>query len=194
MLEELTSTLNYKTGDRPRILIVEDDPNIAELLHDHLEFSLNAELQVASSAEEALQMDAEQPAEVIVVDYMLPDSDGLDLIAPINARLHRPIILITGHPTLGRAIEAMRLGAMDMFVKPFDLDIITYKISQAIEQHRNEQRRIQRLMRVRKLSKRVIQERRGLRRKLDVLCKDVVGSYRDLAEKVTELEHRNQDQ
>jgi DNA-binding NtrC family response regulator len=185
MLDAMNSTTENTTYQRPKIMIVEDDPDIAELLQNHLEFSLNADLQTANSAEQALQLDAEKPAEVIVVDYLLPDSDGLDLITPLNARQKRPIILITGHPTLGRAIEAMRLGAVDMFVKPFDLDVVTAKIAQAIEQHRHEERRIQRLIRVRELSKKVIQERRSLRRKLDVLCKDIVVSYRDMAEKIS---------
>jgi DNA-binding NtrC family response regulator len=187
MLEEMTPTNEQTISHRPKIMIVEDDPDIAELLQNHLEFSLNADLQTAGSAEQALQLDAENPAEVFVVDYMLPDSDGLDLITPLNARQKRPIILITGHPTLGRAIEAMRLGAVDMFVKPFDLDVVTGKIAQAIEQHRLEEQRMQRIAKIRTLAKKVTQDRHGLRRKLDVLCKDIVVSYRDMAEKVSKL-------
>ncbi|NLE30460.1 MAG: response regulator [Phycisphaerae bacterium] len=189
MLDETIPTLD-STIYRPHIMIVEDDPEIAEMLHDHLKESLNAELDLASSAQEALEFDAENPADVILVDYMLPDMDGLDLITPLNARKRRPIILITGHPTLGRAIEAMRLGAVDMLVKPFDLEILTEKISQAFAQYQQEQRRMNRIMRIRRLSKKVIAERRSLRRKLDVLCKDIVGSYRELAEKVNFVDHQ----
>lgn len=189
MLDETIPTLD-STIYRPHIMIVEDDPEIAEMLHDHLKESLNAELDLASSAQEALEFDAENPADVILVDYMLPDMDGLDLITPLNARKRRPIILITGHPTLGRAIEAMRLGAVDMLVKPFDLEILTEKISQAFAQYQQEQRRMNRIMRIRRLSKKVIAERRSLRRKLDVLCKDIVGSYHELAEKVNFVDHQ----
>jgi DNA-binding NtrC family response regulator len=191
MLEETTPTLEHITGNRPKILIVEDDPNIAEILRDHLEFSLNADLQIASSAEEALEMDAQRPAELFIIDYLLPDCDGLDLIPAINAREERPILVMTGHPTLGRAIEAMRLGATDMFVKPFDLDVVANKISESLEEHRRTQRRFERIKRVRELSKKVIQERRGLRRKLDLLCKDFVGAHRGLAEKLTQLEQQS---
>jgi DNA-binding NtrC family response regulator len=193
MFDEMSSSaLANTTAHRPRIMIVEDDPDIASLLHDYLETAFNAEMDLAVSAEEALECDAENPADVVIVDYMLPDMDGLDLILPLNARKRRPIILITGHPTLGRAIEAMRLGATDMLVKPFDLDVLTQRISQAMEQHRHEELRMKRLMRVRQLSHKVITERRALRRKLDVLCKDIVGSYRELAEKVSFVESQKQ--
>jgi len=191
MMNEMTPTMEKITGERPSILVVEDDPDIAEMLHDHLEHTLSAELQTAGSAQEALDLDAEKSAEVVIVDYMLPDMDGLDLIPAMMARRQRPIILITGHPTLGRAIEAMRLGATDMFVKPFDLEKMTSKIAEAIEQHRQNQIRMKRLLRIRNLERKVIRERRSLRRKLDVMCRDVVSSYRDLAEKVNRLETKN---
>jgi DNA-binding NtrC family response regulator len=192
MSDEFTTELKNTTVNRPRIMIVEDDAEIAELLQDHLQFALNAEIELASSAEDALTLDAESPSDVIIVDYMLPDMDGVDLITPLNARRKRPIILMTGHPTLGRAIEAMRLGAVDMLVKPFDLEILTEKISEAFIRHQQEELRTKRVMRIRQLSKKVITDRRALRRKLDVLCKDIVGSYRELAEKVTFVEGQQQ--
>lgn len=188
MLENMMPLVENFTGDRPKILIVEDDAGTAELLQDYLRDSLSAEPHIAASAQEALDMDDEDPAEVILVDVLLPDMDGLELLAALGAKGQRPVILMTGHPTLGRAIEAMRLGATDMLVKPFDMDKVGRTIVGAVGKYRRDQLRVQRLVRVRELSKKVIQERRSLRQKMDLLCRDVVGAYRELAEKLIKLD------
>jgi len=191
MLNEMAPLVENSTGDSPRILVVEDDPQISELLQDHLSYSLNADVQMASSAEQAIELDQQKPAEVIIIDYMLPDMDGLELISALGSQRQRPVIVMTGHPTLGRAIEAMRLGASDMFVKPFDLEKMTRTIAVAVVRHRHNQLRLKRLMRVRELSKRVISERRGLRRKMELICRDMVSGYRELAEKVNRLQPKD---
>jgi DNA-binding NtrC family response regulator len=190
MLNQMDYAVENSTGDNPRILVVEDDPATAELLQDYLQDTMNAELQVASSAQQALDLDEENPAEVVLIDYLLPDMDGVKLISSLNARRHRPAIMMTGHPTLGRAIEAMRLGATDLLVKPFDMDKLSQSILSAIGKHRQFQLRLKRLMRMRDLSKKVIRERKNLRRKMDVVCRDVVVAYRDLAEKVGKLPNK----
>lgn len=187
LTEEVDFSEELAHREGPRILIVEDDTDVALMLQDHLEYALCAQTIVASRAEHALSADREQPAEVILIDYMLPDVDGPDLIQSLNAREVRPVIMITGHATLGRAINAMRSGAMDMFVKPFDLAVLSEKVASAVEQHRAQQRRVRRLEKVRALSKQVLKDRRGLRRKLDLVCGDIVHAYRDLAVKVSGL-------
>ncbi|MFA5863835.1 MAG: response regulator [Phycisphaerae bacterium] len=188
MLNELMPLVENSTGENPKILVVEDDQATAELLGDCLKFSLNADLQIAGTARQAMEMDHDNPAEVIIVDYMLPDMDGLELISALCSHFPRPVILMTGHPTLGRAIEAMRLGASDMFVKPFDMEKLTHTISDMVIKYRRSQVRVKRLMRVRELSKKVILERRSLRRKMDLVCRDMVGAYRELAEKVHKIQ------
>ncbi len=185
--EELQYTEHLASGERPKILIVEDDVDIAEMLQDHLEYSMSAETTLAYSAEQAIELDLIDPAEILIIDYMLPDTDGVELIKSLNGNDVRPAIFITGHATLGRAINAMRCGAIDMFVKPFDLQTITTKIAQAVEAYRHQQLRFKRLQKVRSLSKQVIKDRRQMRRKLDLVCRDVVSSYRDLAVKTATL-------
>ena len=188
MQAESASILEANThNERPRILVVEDDPTIADMLQDHFEFSLSADTTVASSARDALDADEQSPADVVVIDYMLPDMDGFELIRSLNRRAARPAVVITGHGTLNRAIDAMRCGAVDMFTKPFDLEDLTATIWTAIEKHRFQQRRLSRLEKLRALSKRVIRERRQMRRKLELVCKDVVSAYRDLAIKIAKM-------
>ena len=168
----------------PTVLIVEDDPETAQLLQDYLNRSLDCNAVIASSGQDALELDQAQPARVILVDYMLGDTNGLELIKQINARQARPIIMITGHATLGRAMQAMRLGAVDMFLKPFDLGRLGRSVSKALQEQLQEHRRSGRINRVRRLSRGVIRERREMRRKMDLLCRDLVGAYEQLARKV----------
>jgi DNA-binding NtrC family response regulator len=191
MLNEMDAVIENTTGEGPRILVVEDDPATAELLQDYLKDQLSAELQIASSARQALDLDEQNPAELILIDYLLPDMDGAKLIASLNVKCRRPAIMMTGHPTLGRAIEAMRIGAVDLLVKPFDLNRLTQSILQAVEHHRRDQLRLKRLLRIRDLSKKVIRERKNIRQKMDVVCRDIVISYRDLAERVNQLPQKN---
>lgn len=194
LAEQTTYEHELGYGEQVRVLIVEDDNDIASMLRDHLEHSLSAEITIAASADKAIELDAAHPAEVILIDYMLPDVDGVELIASLNEPCpERPAMLITGHATLGRAISAMRCGVVDMFLKPFDLEVLTAKVAEAVTKYRAQQLRFKRLQQVRRLSKRVIRDRRELRQKLDLVCRDLVGAYHDLAVKVTEID-RNTEQ
>jgi len=91
-------------------------------------------------------------------------------------------LIMTGQPTLGRAVEAMRLGAVDLFTKPFDLLRLTTVVKQTLADHRAHRRQGQRLERLERLAKKVIRERKELQQRVDLVCRDLVGSYRDLAE------------
>ena len=181
---QLESQIEEQQDVGPRVLIVEDDPETAELIQDYLNRSLDCKAVIASSGQEALELDQAQSAHVVLVDYMLPDGDGLALMKKINARQARPMIMITGHATLGRAMQAMRFGAVDMFLKPFDLGRLGRSVSKALQEQLQEHRKTGRINRVRRLSRGVIRERREMRRKMDLLCRDLVGAYEQLARKV----------
>ncbi len=187
MMEQTAPIIENISGNPPRILVVEDDITISELLEEHLTYSLNAQVRRASDATEAMELDADRWAEVIIVDYLLPDMDGLKLSELLNKDGQRPMIFMTGYPSLDCAIEAMRFGVRDMFVKPFDLDRLTDTLIQVIEQYRKNQLRLKRLMRMRQLAKGVLKERKALRRKLEFVCKDIVNGYRQLSEKVNSI-------
>jgi len=175
-------------SDRPTVLIVEDDPEVANIIRDYLDRDLHCKPIIASNGQDAIQIDEQHPAQVILVDYMLPDTNGLALLAKLNeSQQGRPVILITGYATLGRAMQAMRLGAVDMFLKPFDLDRLGRSVSDALDNLTADRRRQQRVGRARQLAKGVLQDRRDLRRKMDLVCRDLVGAYEQLADKVCRL-------
>ncbi len=102
------------------VLIVEDEANLRELMTDLLREHPVA-LSTAASLEEARARLAAHQPDLLLLDLKLPDGDGLDLLAEVRARgTMSPAIIITAFGTVERAAAAMRAGACDFLVKPFD--------------------------------------------------------------------------
>ncbi len=169
--------------DRPTILIVEDNEALAEMAVEHLQATVDAKVIRTAGAAETIRLVTDCSPDLMLVDLLLPDGNGLDLIRTIRARDEYPVLIMTGQPTLGRAIEAMRLGAVDLFTKPFDLLRLTTVVKQTLADHQARRRRGQRVERLERLAKKVIRERKELQQRVDLVCRDLVGSYRDLAER-----------
>ncbi len=169
--------------DRPTILIVEDDEAVAGMTVEHLHATVDAKVIRTAGAAETIRLLTDCSPDLMLVDLLLPDGNGLDLIRTVRARDEYPVLIMTGQPTLGRAVEAMRLGAVDLFTKPFDLQRLTTVVKQTLSDHQARLRRGQRVERLEHLAKKVIRERKELQQRVDLVCRDLVGSYRDLAER-----------
>ncbi len=105
-----------------RILIVDDEPAVSEVLSEFLS-GIGFDVKVAADATAAEAAIAEYRPDVILTDINLPGRSGLDVMRV--AREHDPeiaVIVITGYASAGTAIEALRQGALDYITKPFDLD------------------------------------------------------------------------
>ena len=176
------------TGSGSLILLVEDDDEIGRLVAEHLRATLGVDVQRAASKAEALAYDADGPPDLLLADLLLPDGDGLELIRTIRATRDYPILLMTGAPTLGRAVEAMRLGVAYLFTKPFDLDRLTQVVKQLLAKYHAQGRRRQRQERLQRLTRQVIRERKQLQQRVDLVCRDLVDSYRHLTERF--VQHR----
>ncbi len=169
--------------ERPVILVVEDDPVLAEMLVDHLRLSIDARVIHATGAADALRQVHRRRPDLAIVDIGLPDGDGLELIRLIRESCDCPALVITGCPTLQRSVEALRLGADDLLTKPFDLHELSIAVLQAVDRHRASHRERQRTRRLEGLVRRVLQDRRLLQQRVDLVCRDLVGAYRELAER-----------
>jgi DNA-binding response OmpR family regulator len=104
-----------------RILIVEDDPDIAELVARYLDKAGFA-TERAASGREALQMIAAQPPDLVLLDLMLPHVDGLEVCRQIRsseATSAIPIIMVTARAEESERIVGLELGADDYLAKPF---------------------------------------------------------------------------
>lgn len=175
------------------ILIVDDDEEIATMVGDHLEaaFSdgaINAPITVrrATSARQAMDFFHARPADVVVADLALPDEDGLSMIRKMRDHAEPAVLIITGNATLGKAVESMRLGACDMLIKPFDLRRLSEAVHEAAKARLARRREEIRRRRLHELASRIVRERRELRRRVDLVCHDLVGAYRNLAARFAE--------
>jgi two-component system alkaline phosphatase synthesis response regulator PhoP len=104
-----------------RILIVEDDPDIAELVARYLD-KAGFSTERAASGREALQTIAAKPPDLVVLDLMLPHVDGLDvcrLVRASDATAAIPIIMLTARAEESERIVGLELGADDYLAKPF---------------------------------------------------------------------------
>jgi DNA-binding response OmpR family regulator len=106
-----------------RILVVDDDKQVREYLSHMLGNVGGFSVEVAETAEGALQKIRSGTFDLVLVDLKLPDMDGLQLITEIvSFKPEMLTVLITGHGSIDSAVEAMKRGASDYLTKPFDLD------------------------------------------------------------------------
>lgn len=102
------------------ILIVEDDPHLREAVCDTLELAGQAVI-AASGGAEALQLLEKQSVALVVSDVRMMPMDGIALLKAIRTRfLHMPVVLMTAFADVDRAVDAMRAGACDFLLKPFE--------------------------------------------------------------------------
>jgi len=114
-----------------KVLLVDDEKEFVDLLGERMS-ARGMEVSSTTSAADALKIAEEQTFDAIVLDLMMPEMDGLEVLKNLKAK--RPelqVILLTGHGTIEKGVEAMRLGAMDFVEKPADLDTLTEKIKKA---------------------------------------------------------------
>jgi DNA-binding NtrC family response regulator len=175
------------------ILVVDDDEEIATMVADYLATSLpdsdlETELNVrkAKNAQEALDLFFARPADVVLADLSLPDDDGLSMVRKMRDHSEPAVVIITGNATLGSAVESMRLGACDLLSKPFDLRRLAVVVRSAVNGQLTRRREETRRRRLHDLASRIVRERRELRKRVDLVCHDLVGAYRNLAAKFAE--------
>lgn len=102
------------------ILVVEDDPSLREAIGDTLELAGRAYVAV-DGGDAALTVLGEQAFSIVVSDVRMVPMDGLALLKEIRARLpHLPVVLMTAYAEVDKAVDAMRSGACDFLLKPFD--------------------------------------------------------------------------
>ena len=121
------------------VLIVDDEPRILARLADALRRE-GHEAVAAASAREAQEALARRPFDVLVIDNLMPDKSGLEVIrelAAAAATAERPqILMMTAHATVESAIEAMKLGAFDYLQKPFEIDELLVAVRRAVDHQR----------------------------------------------------------
>src|SRR5438552_11728755 len=125
-----------------KVLVVEDERKMRRLLQILLE-RMGIDSVAAESGEEALRCFQAEKIDLILTDLKMPGMTGLELLAKLRELdADVPVILLTAFGTVQTAVEAMKLGAFDYVLKPFDLEAVELIIRKALEmrQYRTENR------------------------------------------------------
>ncbi len=126
-----TSTSTYM----PRVLVLDDDSAMAQVVVDHLRMQSMEASAVSTSAAMKQQLRTQQP-DILLLDLMLQDEDGLNLLRELRRDSDIPVIIITGHrhDEIDRVV-GLELGADDYLPKPFGLHELTARVRAVLRRH-----------------------------------------------------------
>ncbi|MGD9331190.1 MAG: response regulator [Desulfobacterales bacterium] len=117
-----------------RVLLVDDEEEYLEIMSERMR-ARDIEVTTSTSAREALDMIATESYDAVIMDFMMPEMNGIEALKVIKEKNpEMQIILLTGHATVEKTVEAMKAGAMDLIEKPADLDALSEKIKDAHSQ------------------------------------------------------------
>jgi DNA-binding NtrC family response regulator len=121
------------------VLIIDDEAAIRESLETLLEFEGYA-VEAAGTGEEGLAQLAEHPFDLVLLDFALPDRNGLEILADIRSRDPRlAVIMITAYGTVDNAVRAMQNGATNFIQKPWDNEKLLADVRAAVARRRAEE-------------------------------------------------------
>ncbi|MDX9787706.1 MAG: response regulator [Desulfobacterales bacterium] len=124
------------------VLLVDDEPDfLYPLVKRLVKRQLNVE--TAGSGREAIQLIAEKPFDVVVVDVKMPGMSGLEVLRTIKAaKALTEVIILSGHASMDAAIEGMEQGAFDYLMKPVDFDELFFKLQDAYKKKMIQEQKI----------------------------------------------------
>lgn len=110
-----------------RILLVEDNLVLGEALRDHLA-ATGHDADWRTCLSEAMGDVVSDAFDIILLDLRLPDGNGLTLLRHVRRSSQIPVIVMTAFDQMSDRLEALKSGATDFMVKPFDLDALSERI------------------------------------------------------------------
>jgi two-component system, OmpR family, response regulator len=124
---------------KTRLLVVEDEPTILELLSGSLRFA-GFDVLTAATGAEALRAAARARPDLILLDVMMPDGDGFEVLHQIRSGgPHVPVIFLTARGTLRDRVAGLTLGGDDYITKPFSLDEVLARIRAVLRRSGGQQ-------------------------------------------------------
>ena len=114
-----------------KVLLVDDEIDFLKTMSERMQ-ARDMNVTTTTSPKEALKKVQEESYDAIILDLMMPEMDGLETLKELKKK--NPdiqVILLTGHATVQKGVEAMKLGAVDLLEKPADIKVLTEKIKKA---------------------------------------------------------------
>ena len=122
--------------DSARLLVVEDEPFIADALSTSLRFR-GFPVQVAHTGRAALSIIAREPPDLVLLDVMLPDTDGFTLTRGLRSSgVDVPVIFLTARDTAQDRVAGLTIGGDDYITKPFGLDEVAARVRAVLRRSR----------------------------------------------------------
>ena len=124
-----------------RILLIEDDPRLAEMVKNYLGEAGFA-VSVAGNGAAGIALEARETFDALVLDLMLPDMDGLEVCRRVSARGETPILMLTARGDAMDRVVGLEMGADDYLPKPFEPRELLARL-RAILRRRNKERSVE---------------------------------------------------
>jgi len=143
-------------AQKSKVLVIDDEETITRILAKML--AKDYEVHVANNGKSALQLIQTHVFDAIVVDLVMPEMDGHEVIQRVSrVDPDIPSIVITGYSTEDNAIGALKEGAFDYLKKPLNRDLVEYAVKRAVEQRRTKYEKKQLIERLRESRERLRQ-------------------------------------
>jgi len=120
-----------------RLLVVDDEPNIRELLSVSLRFS-GFDVTAAATGRDALDAAERDPPDLVVLDVMLPDLDGFQVARRLREARQVPILFLTARDAVQDKVTGLTLGGDDYVTKPFSLEEVVARIRSVLRRTRGD--------------------------------------------------------
>ncbi len=168
--------------ETPRVLVVDDEPDLRQLLIDALSGQEMEVLAVGSGAE-ALEVIGRTPPDLLIADIRLGDCSGMDLIRNVRNQLDEelPAVVITGCGDVDTLTEASQTRPVELMTKPLDLDRLQQTIRDELARRAIYRRQAHRQHRLRKIARHINADRKNTKDKLDTTCANLAAAYRALS-------------
>lgn len=128
--------MTEEAAPRARLLLVDDEPSIRETVSRYLGH-LGFEVYTAETGTQALRAAGEYLPELVLLDVMLPDTDGFDLLARLRADgLAVPVVFLTARDTRAEIVRGLREGGDDYVTKPFGLEELAARVDAVLRRTR----------------------------------------------------------
>lgn len=114
-----------------KVLLIDDEKDFLDALAERMR-TRDVDVTKSTSAKDALKKVETESYDAVVLDLLMPEMDGLEALKILMAKDPKlQVILLTGHATVQKGVEAMKLGAMELLEKPANFDTLMDKIKQA---------------------------------------------------------------
>ena len=176
-----------------RILVVDPEPETHQLVAKAIDGS--SDVLKAVGTDDALRLIEQKSIDLVLIDPTIEDGRGIELARRI--REEHPLtqtIVMSGEPSMERAVEALRAGAADFMIKPVDLGDLNDRVKAALAHQSRDLQRVKRIRRLRRICKKLNTAHEEVSQQVDILCSDLVTAYQELATQIQQVMHTGEFQ